>query len=62
MSNRDPKLYLEDIATSIQKIEEYTKDISLNEFIQDMKTIDAVVRNTMEDGQRGFANFKKTNF
>ncbi len=51
MSNRDPKLYLEDIETSIQKIEEYTKNLSLNEFIQDAKTIDATIRNLSVIGE-----------
>jgi uncharacterized protein with HEPN domain len=45
MSKRKPKLYLEDIRNSIEKIEEYTEDSNFDEFIKDRKTIDAVVRN-----------------
>ena len=45
MSKRLPKLYLEDILTSIASIEEYTKGLSFKDFSDDKKTIDAVVRN-----------------
>lgn len=45
MSRREPLLYLEDILTSIRKIEEYTKDLSQKDFSKDWKTIDAVIRN-----------------
>ncbi|MBI2599668.1 DUF86 domain-containing protein [Candidatus Daviesbacteria bacterium] len=45
MSKRLPQLYLQDIVESISKIEEYTKDLSFEDFSKDWKTIDAVVRN-----------------
>jgi len=45
MSKRKPRLYLEDIKDSIEKIEKYTRDLSLDEFIKNTLTIDAVVRN-----------------
>ena len=45
MSKREAKLYLEDIKDSIEKIEGYTKDLSFDEFVKDIKTVDAVVRN-----------------
>lgn len=45
MSKRESELYLQDILTSIQRIEEYTKDLSSKDFENDWKTIDAVVRN-----------------
>lgn len=46
MSNdRDYVLFLEDILQSITKIEEYTKNFTYEEFREDEKTIDAVVRN-----------------
>ena len=45
MSERSPKLLLEDILDSARKIIEYTLDITYDEFIADSKTIDAVVRN-----------------
>lgn len=38
-------LYIEDIKTAIRKIEEYTKEMSLENFIKDEKTLDAVIRN-----------------
>ena len=45
MSNRTPKLLVEDILESCRKIMDYTKEISFEEFLADEKTIDAVVRN-----------------
>lgn len=45
MSKRNIDLYLQDIIDSIEKIESYTKDINFDRFINDPKTIDAVVRN-----------------
>jgi uncharacterized protein with HEPN domain len=45
MSKRDWKLYCEDIIESIQHIENYIKDLNLDGFKKDRKTIDAVVRN-----------------
>ena len=45
MSKRDLKLLLEDIIESIEKIERYTRKLSLEQFYKDDKTIDAVVRN-----------------
>jgi uncharacterized protein with HEPN domain len=45
MSKRDWKLFVEDILESVEKIEEYVKDMTLDDFKQDRKTTDAVVRN-----------------
>lgn len=45
MSKNLPKLYLDDILTSIERIEEYTKNLSHKDFEDDQKTVDAVVRN-----------------
>lgn len=45
MSKRVPKLYLQDILTSINSIEEYVKGMTFDTFIKDDKTIHAVVRN-----------------
>jgi uncharacterized protein with HEPN domain len=45
MSRRDPKLLIEDILDSAQKILEYTNNLSLDDFISDSKTVDAVDRN-----------------
>jgi len=45
MSKRTPKLLLEDIIESAEKILQYTKGISFEEFSQDNKTVDAVIRN-----------------
>ena len=44
-SPRHPKLLLEDILESAEKILKYTKNLSYDDFIADSKTIDAVVRN-----------------
>ena len=45
MSNRTPKLLLEDILTCSQKILFYTKELTYEQFLADDKTIDAVIRN-----------------
>jgi len=45
MSKREPKLLLEDIIESIQKILFYTNGMTSKEFLNDDKTIDAVIRN-----------------
>ena len=45
MSKRDPHLLIEDIIDSGNKILAYTQDLSFEEFINDSKTIDAVIRN-----------------
>lgn len=41
---RDYKLFLHDILESIEKILEFTKDMSFEEFVEDDKTASAVVR------------------
>jgi uncharacterized protein with HEPN domain len=45
MSERKSKLLLEDILDSAEKIITYTQSLTFGEFIQDSKTIDAVMRN-----------------
>jgi uncharacterized protein with HEPN domain len=45
MSKRDCRLLLEDILESCEKILSYTEGFTLNTFMNDEKTIDAVVRN-----------------
>jgi uncharacterized protein with HEPN domain len=45
MSKRTPKLLLEDIQESAERILEYTKTVTFEEFAKDNKTIDAVIRN-----------------
>ena len=45
MSKREPILLLEDIIESIKKIKIYTRGLSLDDFLKDDKTIDAVIRN-----------------
>jgi uncharacterized protein with HEPN domain len=45
MSKREPILLLDDIIESIQKIKIYTSGSSLDDFLKDDKTIDAVIRN-----------------
>jgi uncharacterized protein with HEPN domain len=42
---REYKLFLYDIKESLDKIEDFTTGISLDDFEQDVKTIDAVLRN-----------------
>jgi uncharacterized protein with HEPN domain len=45
MSKRSDNLLLEDILEAIDSILEYTSDISIERFLADKKTKDAVVRN-----------------
>jgi len=45
MSKRSVLLLLEDILDSSIKIKKYTAELSIQDFIEDEKTIDAVVRN-----------------
>lgn len=42
---RDHRVYLEDILQAISSIETYTKSMSFEEFAEDRKTQDAVIRN-----------------
>ena len=45
MSKRDPNLLITDILESASKILEYTQGLTFEEFTNDAKTIDAVIRN-----------------
>ena len=45
MSKRAPRLLLEDILESANKIIAYTQGLSYEQFLADGKTIDAVIRN-----------------
>jgi uncharacterized protein with HEPN domain len=45
MSKREAKLLVEDIVECGNKILEYTKDLSFEVFLNDPKTVDAVIRN-----------------
>jgi uncharacterized protein with HEPN domain len=42
---RDFQVYLEDIVNAINSIEAYTKGLTYDNFINDRKTVDAVIRN-----------------
>jgi uncharacterized protein with HEPN domain len=42
---RDYRLYLDDILEAIGKIEKYTDGLSFEQFRNDDKTVDAVIRN-----------------
>jgi len=45
MSKREPSLLINDIIESGEKILNYTEGMDYETFIQDPKTIDAVIRN-----------------
>jgi len=45
MKDRPYKLFLEDIISSIVKVERYTRDMSFDGFQDDSLTVDAVIRN-----------------
>src|SRR5262245_32054251 len=42
---RDADVYLQDILTAIQRIQEYTRSMDHAAFLHDARTIDAVLRN-----------------
>jgi len=42
---RDYRVYIDDILEAIKRIEEYTDELTFDKFTQDIKTIDAVIRN-----------------
>lgn len=42
---RDYRLYIDDILEAVGKIEKYVEGMFFDEFVQDSKTIDAVIRN-----------------
>ncbi len=43
--SRDYRLFLDDILDAIEKIDRYISDLTLEDFINDDKTADAVIRN-----------------
>ena len=45
MSKRDPEILFDDITEAIERINDYIGDYSRDDFKNDQKTIDAVVRN-----------------
>lgn len=50
---RDYKLYIDDILEAVRKIEEYVEGLTFDDFAQDSKTIDAVIRNFEIIGEAG---------
>jgi hypothetical protein len=42
---KSPRLFLDDIIESVDRIERYTNGISRDQFLNDIKTQDAVIRN-----------------
>ncbi|MEW6556170.1 MAG: DUF86 domain-containing protein [Elusimicrobiota bacterium] len=48
---REDKSYIEDIKNCIENIEEYTKEKTIQDFLKDKKTIDAVERNFITIGE-----------
>jgi len=53
MKKRNSKLYLKDILDSIEKIEDYTKDLTFQEFPANKMAVDAVIRNFEIIGEAG---------
>lgn len=45
MSKRDTRLLISDILESVDKIKKYTSGLSFELFLEDSKTLDAVIRN-----------------
>src|SRR5215218_2992372 len=64
MSKRDPHILLNDIIVAIEKIGRFTAGMDRQMFLQDDKTIDAVVRNIEVIGEAARqlpADFKQSN-
>ena len=64
MSNHTPHLLLKDILESGEKILSYTEGMSFQQFLNDSKTIDAVIRNFEiigEAANRLSEDFKEAN-
>jgi uncharacterized protein with HEPN domain len=51
MSKRPTDLLLDDIRESVDRIEEYTEGMSLEDFSEDRKSVDAVARNLQIIGE-----------
>ena len=51
MPHRDWKFRIQDILDAVSAIEKYTKGMEFNTFIEDRRTVDAVVRNLMIIGE-----------
>ncbi len=51
MSERDQKLFLEDILEAIERIEEYTDSMDYENFLEDRKTVDAILKNLENIGE-----------
>jgi uncharacterized protein with HEPN domain len=49
--SRDYRVYLDDIRAAIDKIAEFTKGMSPEQFLEDSKTFDAVIRNVEVIGE-----------
>lgn len=43
--SKDSKLYLDDIAEAISKVQRYMRDVSFQQFSKDDQKVDAVIRN-----------------
>jgi len=50
---RDYRLYIDDILEAVEKIEKYVEKLTFDDFAQDGKTIDAVIRNFEIIGEAG---------
>lgn len=51
MPHRDWKFRIQDILDAVTAIEKYTQGMEFNTFIEDRRTVDAVVRNLMTIGE-----------
>ncbi|MFT5667175.1 MAG: hypothetical protein ACI9DK_001363 [Vicingaceae bacterium] len=64
MSKRNDNFLLDDILTSLLRIQSYTNTINFSQFVNDQKTIDAVIRNfeiVGEASNRISTDFKSRN-
>lgn len=51
MKHRSGGLYLQDIVQAMNHVEEYVRDFSYDDFVDDTRTVDAVIRNLLVIGE-----------
>ena len=51
MHTRDWRIRVEDMLDALSRIARYTKDLTLTQFVEDERTIDAVIRNLIVLGE-----------
>ncbi|MGV9141951.1 MAG: DUF86 domain-containing protein, partial [Promethearchaeota archaeon] len=61
---RDIRLFLLDVSESIERIDDYISEMTYEDFLEDRKTIDAVVRNfeVIGEASKNIPDYFKDNY